>query len=625
MRVPVPEYCRLIATAPGEAVLSTPGWYHEHGEDSTVFVDAHHWPPQLVKHAGRVAAAARLPDGQWAAVVKRSGEWRLSWFADIHAARASRSEPLPVPPPEDASADGPIIRLHAFAGRLVALALDGAVWLRDDAGWSQHPTLRGDTLDDVRDIVIGGKPALGWDGDVYDARLEPIDVRECGDLINAAGRLFAIEDSRLVDFHTGVPVLEEHEVVSLDPGPGDNVLMSFARVDRQGTQYDNAFFDARALTVTMLPEDKIGEFPPIVAFTDVGDIVLLDEDMDEDNETYALWRYPASEIAALPHVPVATLALPPRLRLDTMDAYGAASRPIVATSGDTIVIALGTELRFHTVDAPLCVHSLGRPIVAVASLGDQLGVLDWNGVLDTFDRAGKWLASRPTVELARSLAVSADAWIAIGRKRSAIIERQRTHVVELPDGIAAAADPDGDILFACEDRRLAYWSRGELRDLPPPVEQIVALAPLGDRRFACVGENELYELDLAQGELIRMDRQLIRPFIATHFDGETLYVAAVTDTGAVDVGHYAGDAKITSPPNSDVKYSGGYIEPADEKEITVRGLAFMDDGRLVIALDHGRGNIFDHKIGAALKLDPQPGDVRSRWMFFCSGKLLIAE
>ena len=622
MRVPLPEYSKLVASDAGEAVMSTPAWYHEHGDDSAVFVDAHRWPPQLVEHACRIAAATRLPDGQWVCVLRRAGEWRICWFADIRATSPARSEPPPVP--ADGEADEPIVRLHAFAGRLLAIAKDGALWLRDDAGWSVHQSLRGDSIDSLRNTTIDGKPALEWDAEVYDAQLEPLDIGDCADLIAVGGRQLAVHDGRLVDYARDepVPVLPDHDVTGIEPGPGHSVLVSFSRVDPRGTHYDNGLFDAHANTVTMLPEDKVGQFPEIVTFTDAHDIVLFDEDGVDDEDRCALWRYSAAEIAALPHVPIAQLAVPPRHRLEMFDAIGAASRPIVATSGNAIAIALGTTLRFHTVDAPLAVHEIGHPVVAIASTGARFGALDTNGVLHTFDRDGSWLASRPAVERPRSLATSGATWIAIGEARIAMIEGERTQTLELAGGLAAAVDPDGgEILFACEGRRLVYWTRGELRDLPPPVEQIVALAPLGKRQFACAGENELYELDLAQGELMRINRQLLRPFVATYPDKS--YLAAVLDSGAVEVGGWTGGGIVAALPTSDVRYSG-YLTPADT-DVTVHGLAFMDDGRLVIALDEGRGNIFDRETGAALKLDPQPGDPPSRWMFFCGGKLLIAE
>jgi hypothetical protein len=72
-----------------------------------------------------------------------------------------------------------------------------------------------------------------------------------------------------------------------------------------------------------------------------------------------------------------------------------------------------------------------------------------------------------------------------------------------------------------------------------------------------------------------------------------------------------------------VHYSS-YSAP-DNAEVTVHGLAFMDDGRLVIQLDEGRGNIVEPETGSALKLDPQPGDPRSRWIFFTGAGILVAD
>ena len=62
----------------------------------------------------------------------------------------------------------------------------------------------------------------------------------------------------------------------------------------------------------------------------------------------------------------------------------------------------------------------------------------------------------------------------------------------------------------------------------------------------------------------------------------------------------------------------------DGQDPPVHGLAFMEDGRLVVLLDDGRANIVNPATGAALKLDPQPGDAASSWVFLTGAGILVA-
>ena len=609
--------------------MSTPAWFDTYdrkdSQVATVFVDARTWPPAIVTHARRTSAAARLSDGRWACVARHADGWRILWFASIAAAKPARVEAVPfeVPPPERTAAGdeppadpGPIARLHAFTGKLLAIPIAGPVHVRNgDGAWREHARLRGKAHTHARNVMIDGREHLEWDGALYDSELELVDALGCTFYASAADRVFAIHGEQLVERDASgklVARLPGHTVSNIEPGPRQTLILSLQRDTDRGTEIERVIYDPVTATVTALPRELIGETPHLVACTNAGDLVLH---VDRDHQLACL---PAARLAALPKIADADLTAPTKHQLPLLDDLGAASRPLVATTGKSIAIALGRELRVHDLDAPKTVVGHPRPIVGVAARPQQLAALDDAGVLHTYTLEGDLVTSRPTLAAPRSLAADRSAWIVVGADRIVRVENTQTTVIEIAGAAAVAADPNsGELLIACDDRRLACWS-GELRDLPPTIEQVVAVAPLGNRTFACAGARNLYLLDLAMPELVELDLRGRRPHLAATGAGRVAICTAAGSLQAYDLENLG----LVAVEKGGVYYSS-YGAP-DHGEITVHGLAFMEDGRLVVLLDDGRANIVNPDTGAALKLDPQPGDAASSWVFLTGAGILVA-
>lgn len=623
MREPiaVPEYSRIVATSGGELVMSTPPWYGKHGEHATLLVDARAWPPRVVELPVRIGAAARLASGAWLVTACfDAGSWAMCWLAGIGARELERHEPVPFAYVPESGDDGPFAQLHTFGDAVIgvptALGRPGQppvhVWR--GGTWRAEPRLPVDKHNLARAAwAPDGHELLEWNLHVYDAELARVDARGCTQHVRTPTGVFARHDRQLVEVTAAelVPRLAGHVTIDVAPGPAGTLLLTTARDVPDGETYDRWLYDPRAHAVAGLPPAVVGEFPKYAAFTADGDLVL-----HEDRE-HRLRCCGADQLASLARVPEAALPVPPELAIAPLDGVGASSRPRVAATGDHLVVALGHRLRFHAVDAALAVVELADEIVAVAAAGGRVAALDTRGVLHLHDRTGRFLASRPVTVRPRSLAATADGtWIVLG-EQVVLVDERRTRPLDIAAPLAVAEDGGGGLVVACDDHRLVWWTGAELRDLPPTREQIVALAPLQPGKVACAGTRNLYLLDLADPELVPLDRRVRLPYLASS-RGQ---LALCTDPAAVDVapldGHALGDSA------GGVRYSA-YTEPRDER-VTVHGLGYLDDGRLIVALDGGRGNIVDVATGAALKLDPQPGDDRRRWIFFCNGKILIAD
>jgi hypothetical protein len=626
--VALPEYARPIATAANEIVIASPSWWATHGDHATVFVDARAWPPAPTRFALHAGAAARLASGEWVVTAKLAGAWQLLWFADIHTITPRHAEPAPFVAEQTGGGRdaGPFRQLVAIGDMLVGIPVDlGAkhrphVWLWRDGVWSAEPALpvhdRGNAARVVQ--LLDGREAIEWHERLYVATadsLATVESHGCTELTRIASGLFALHDSHLVQLvgEELQPHLEDHTVTEITPA-GDALVIRLAREDERGTHSELALYEPAAARVTMLPAELVGKFPAIVACTAAGDLVL------HDDRKHALTCCPAAQIAALPHLSAAELVVPQQRPLAVFDQLGAASRPLVAADGSWLAIAVGRKLRLHSLDAPITVVELDHPIVAIAAARRSFGALDANGVLHQYDHDGRCFASRPAVAHPVSLASDPrGTWIALGRDRVALIDDRRTRTLELAGAVAVDPDPEGGLVFACDGHRLVHWTAGELRDLPPTREQIVVIASLGRRQFACLGERDLYLLDLEHPELISLQRRPRRPYLATHQGVRTL--AYCDSASSVTIERFDG-AQLAPALAGGVSYSK-YSAPADD-DITVHGLAFLDDRRVVIALDEGRANIVDPESGAALKLDEQPGDAYARWVFICGGKILLA-
>jgi hypothetical protein len=612
MRVSIPQYVKPVASDGHELVMSTPTWYGKHGTHATILVDVRRWPPRIAKHDLLTVAGARFPDGRWACVARGATGWHLDWFDGIHATERSRRDDLPFPASAEDD-DAPIEQLLVFGGTLLAFLEDGMVHAHDGERWQLQPLRRENPHEAHTVRYLGGIDALEC-GALFDPAFQPIDARGCRSFVRAGDVLLALHANQLVEVTATelVPRLGGHDVSTVEIGPGHTVVIAIDRDYERGTTRDHALYDPHADTVTYLPEALVGTSPKIVACAGARALVLYDD-------KHELVPVSADELGALAQVAGRTLPVAAKIELPIFDDVGASSRPLVATTGDAIAVVLGDTLRFHTVDAPTAVTEHAHALVGVCAARGRFAALDTAGVLHTYASDGVLLGSRPVVDGPRSIAALDRAWGVIGKDRVVIVEDKQTRAFEISGPLAVARDPGGELVIACEDHRLALWTGSELRDLPPTIEQLVAVASLGERKFACLGRRQLYLLDLDNPELTSLAQRLRRPHLASIPSAGRL--AGCSSPAWVGTEDLDGD-KVVSVPRGSVQYSS-YSEPADQ-QVTVHGLAFMDDGRLVILLDEGRANIVTPETGAALKLDAQPGDARSRWIFISGGQILIA-
>ena len=625
----LPEYTKLIAAADHECVMAAPKYAEQ---VVAVFVDATAWPPQLNEHLMLVTAAARLASGEWVVSAKRKGAWEILVFEDIRAPRPHSAEPAPFTIERDGDADdesgdddGPFSQLVAIGDVVVGVPEDlGAehrphVYVRRGGAWRPEPTLpvseRGNR---GRAVQLVDGEALQWNGQLYHPTgtgFEPLDARGCHDFTRTGAGVFALHEDQLVRVQADEvePVLAGHTVVTFLRGPRGTLILQLSVEDARGSHAEFVLFEPAEMRVARLPEE-LGELPAFATFTAAGDLLLHD-----DRAQASLTCCSAAFLAALPRIAATELPVPPPVVIPTYDERGAASRPIVATTGDRIAIAVDRRLRFHAIDSPQGVVELEHPIVAIAAARQQFAVLDTRGVLHLYDARGEYLASRPAVTTPRSLAVAGDSWVVLGGDRVVLVDDRGARTIELSGAVAAAADPSDNLVIACDPLRLVHWTAGELRELPPTREQIVALAAVGDGQFACAGPRDLYLLDLDHPELASLSRRARRPHLAGN--PATGHVAYCDAASTVEIETFDGTGLGTALPGG--IYYSTYMAPTDGP-VTVHGLAFLDDGRLVIALDEGRANIIDPDSHQTLKLDEQPGDAFGRWLFLCAGRILIA-
>lgn len=619
----LPDYARLVRGDGSEAVLSTPAWYEKYDKDATVFVDARVWPPQLSSHPMRTAAATRRPDGQWVCVAKQHGKWRIMWFRSITAGSPHHYDDLPpIPQPTDrepdpSDDDGTIAQLVAFANHLIAIPFHGAAVVRTgDRPWYEFAPLQGRRYTKARTLSFASSCGasqflLEWNGALFDDTLASVDAQDCTDLVESDGRLFALHETQLVAFDRELaPELAGHDVVSIERGPHHTLLITLAVDDERTTKFEHSLYDPRTRTVRLL-----GKTVNLICCAGTGDLVTIDE------RAHTLDRVSATDIAGLAVVAGDRLPPPPRHTIATLDQFGASSSaPRIATTGDSIAIALGRHLRIHKLDAPQANLEHRAPLIAVAAVAARFGALDGSGVLYEYTLDGRPIAARSVTSRPRSLVAFADRWVVMAADRVVLVDGDRRESIDISLTVAVASDlATGELVFAVEQRRLARWSSGDLIELPPTAEQIVGIAPLGGRKFVCLGERELYLLDLEMPELVRVGHRARRPWIAATGAGRVAWCPSASSLTVYELSNN----EFARVPRGDVHYSS-YSAP-DNGLVTIHGIAFMDDGRIAIQLDAGRGNIVDPATGSALKLDPQPGDPASRWIFVTGKGVLIAD
>jgi hypothetical protein len=310
-----------------------------------------------------------------------------------------------------------------------------------------------------------------------------------------------------------------------------------------------------------------------------------------------------------------------------LDDVGAASRPQIAGFGDDLALCNGSEVRLHLGDEASGIERLDGNVVAVAHDGERFAALTRSDAVTSIVIV-QHERQMALPEVPRTLACGPDGWLVLTATNAYELRPDLSgRIADIPfaGGLAAATDPAGTVLLVGEDNRLATWANGELVDIPPPVEQIVACAALGVNRFLCGGQRHLFVLDVSTRELEILHTGGDAPMFA---DSQTPHLAAAPNGRSIAWCGMLRHVRIARlygnrfEREDNVGYPRDFSEP--DEPLEVRGLAFLDDNRLAIALPHGRGNIVDLATKTAVKLDPHAGDRYSRWLFIFGGRSLIA-
>ena len=635
---------RLIARDHGELVYST--------DTHSVFVDANQWPPRQVRRDWPVRFAARQTrggklDGAWlvyTTVDPGRQRWTLKLFETICAEEPLRDDPDPMPFRDFSPFLGELDeatrareseswhRIESFAlcgplpvvvPRYCGLGGHRRPWVWRAGVWAEDQSLPAieKTLAEAASTFVAPCVSmhsgyiLVWQGRLYmpmtdhfvDYCAAPVTLgRDRGPPVpTSEGGLFALQGTQLVEIHIDhvrehLPGIGVHSVMA---GPSGAVI-----VDSDGgwLLYD--------------PTDcEIAELAPIMAEYEIagaasdGSLILFRQ------EHATLRRVTPEQLAALAWRAVDAATEPPAPPVRILDHHGAASRPITAGVGDIVINCAADAVRFWNLDIPS--FKVPQPGIAIAVRGDRVGVLDQRGVLHQLElstganaRGGLLITGRP-----RSLLATHDRWFVIGEDAvwsvGDNIER-----IAVEGAFAAAADPaDGTLVILAEDRRLARWEAGQLFDIPESAEQLVAIAALGGRRFVCAGERNLFLLDLAQLELEALYAQNESPFLAASPNGKS--IAWATHQSVTIAGIEGNQLRVIESSH----YPDTFIEPEGEP-LRIRGIAFLDDERITVAITAGMGGeILDFVTKKTKKLDPHPGDTRNRYLHTWAGVVYVAE
>ncbi len=644
-RVRIPGVPSLIARA-GSGLVFT-------DRERSTWVELATWPPRMIERDESTLDAACSPSGRWLAYVRHHDIWSLRWYAAIDAASPERDEPEPVPARDFAPllADLDDVSLHielAHAMRLESVHCYGEhalvvprhvglgerrhPYLQRDQRWTEELQLPAFTKTTPRDrcatacVRLGdGNDVLIWNGHVVrnDVAFSPHRLalawyHDYSPVAFGDDALLACDAQRIVELAADrvVAHLPDVAATSIQPGPGETFVVETSSVP--------IWWSPREDWACELVPDVLGRRCDVVGRAPDGGFVVY------DRRDHALAHVAASELAALPRrrASEAQVVAVPR-PIELLDERGAASRARIAGVGEQLVTFSEHELRFHVADRAASFERWVEPIVAVAHDGRHVAAIDVRGMVRVRG-AGSPVSIR-VAGVPRALATGpAGTWLAICAETtwlvdvSAIANGRQPEPIALPGVLCAACDPAGTVLLVAERARLATWAAGRLVELPPTIEQLVACAPLGAGRFACAGERHLFAFDAATAELELFEvgasyATLRAPYVAASPSGRLLAWTA-TPTSI----HIAAVHGIALERVLDIFYGDEYSQPLDTR-LALRGLAFLDESTLAVALDEGRGNLIDLHAKTARKLDPQLGDAASRWIMFIDGIPLIAE
>lgn len=618
------------------------------GATEHVFVDARTWPPVIVRHPGAAHVAARSVSGRWLVYASTNGApYTLRWYDSITSEQPADELSDPIPPRDFSAAyaavaheerampallhsQHPASVLHVESVHFVdelPILLPMHVGYGDD--YRQPLIRRGNAwvpLDDLPccDKELGdlsqnapaesvrladGTPAFAWHGCVYgyrEGRFEPLfDVtfdqeryrRE--NILPSNRGVFVIDGATLVELgpEGRVERLVERRVTRLRPGPRGTVVVSTGG-DGSGQR---RLFDPASDRIASL-DNMLRAGEDVVGAT--ADHLLV-------HDKQSLRRIAFDELAKLPseQASVPPPRAPARLALFDDDRPLSAAR--IAASGAHSVMAHRRQVRHFDVDKPTSLVELSAPVVAVACQPGRVAALDENGTLHVLDGAER-LASAKVTTAPRTLLTTPDGrWLVVGGDRSTLLDRDAQHPepIGFAGGVATAIDPDGTVVLVGDERRMACYQAGSVVDLPATMEQVIAIAPLGSRRFVCAGVSNLYVLDLKEPELELWLEGYTGPHLATNLELPRLAFACANTVFLVEIGG--------TRPRTIVQFERVETPQTGEFHSTdVTGLDYLGDGRLLVGLAFGGGTIIDLGGEVGLCLDPHPGDPVLEYLYY---------
>jgi hypothetical protein len=627
---------------------------------NTAIVDLSVWPPRVTVHANQSGfPAARSISGIWLIHVLPDADKSRAWVLRYYSSgSATPTEEIAVPlPPTDLTpvfavmdekqrgyqTPGELYRiesLHFFgdrpllvprhvglSGRNLPIMLDASSgeWREERSlpEFTKTPEQHGDQcvvktvrLGDGSDLLVWDCGLFEWDGRgfarTFEHRLqcawyerwEPVPVGFDG--------VFCLNDERLIELHRGGGEPRVHlpkvRVRELKPGPNHTLMFSCG--------LEHFIFDPVGDTLCRIPRAWLAKgTQELYADPEQGFLVIF------NGRTSELVRYSAEELEQLPKC-VASLdaedfIYPKPPRPTPLSKSGSASRPTVAAA-EQLILCTGNEVRAHTVDAPTWRVRLAAEVVGVAAVPGRVFALDAKGTLHTLNpMVGSVEHSIDVAPSPRSLCVSADGVVAVLAANAVhLLSDGVPRRTEFEAPITAAFDPSGTLLVVGEHGRAALIERdGQVKPLPEPPRNMMSVAALDVGVWLGVAESGLLRFESSTRSWSMVEQGEPGTYVAVS-PNRTCY-AWCDSLHTASVVHLDGSKGVW------VSYPNAFSMP-EEEPLDVTGVAFLDEKRVVVALGKGRANILEIDSGNALKLDPQPGDSLSRWVFTYGGKILIA-
>jgi hypothetical protein len=295
----------------------------------------------------------------------------------------------------------------------------------------------------------------------------------------------------------------------------------------------------------------------------------------------------------------------------------AVGAPPGAPAARIVITATGDELRAHREDAPWWKKRFDAEIVAIAADREHVSVLDAGGALHGIALDGSPIGSIPIGARPRSLVAAATGTLAaLDAAAVHLVDEGGTRALPFEVPLAAAFDGRGRrLVVAGERRRAALIADGAVEPLPDPPEEVRALVWSKADAWIALGERSLLHLDVAERAWTTLSARETGHRLARSPRGTRLAMAM--GTRHVDV--VAADTMATL---RGVTYPDCYQD--EGALLSVTGLAFLDERRLVVGLSRGNANILDLVDGTALRIDPFPDDPQDRWVFIYDGNILVA-